>query len=540
MSDGQLAMNTNSTSPGLFLKDSAGNLVKVGPVHVGTTAPNASPATGGSAGNAVGEQWLDTSGSTYVFKIWDGSAWRSEAGEFVNVTGDVMTGALGIIAGSAGSPGLYFSGDTNTGLYSPGADQVAISTNGTQRVLIQNSSQDTVRVSGTNAVITADATSSSYPGFRLAQNGSAFAGLDGDAGNSTNLFTFGAIPLLFGTNGSERMRLDFSGRLGLGTSSPSNNLEVAVGAPSNNDSGITLSSTNNAGYGTSVTFAHRTSTGGAIDARSRISSEGGGNNSFMRFLTTISGTLAERMRIDEAGRVGINTNAPTATIHAVSADTAKTASFSGANGLCRIYGYHGGLGAALIEGSNIAENGRINLALGGDNLFFSTNGTERLRVTSDGYVRLSSSSPGIQFGGDTAAANALDDYEEGTFTPSIVGTSTAGTATYAANGRVGRYTKIGNRVFFDLYLSWTAHTGTGNLQIDGLPFTVQNTTNLNRNYTAIFSGVALTAGNIGAAYTAPGSDGIALRQMPTGGGSVAVIPMDTSAQISISGCFDAA
>ncbi len=194
---------------------------------------------------------------------------------------------------------------------------------------------------------------------------------------------------------------------------------------------------------------------------------------------------------------------------------------------------------AAVDGTPGANDmpGRLVLSTTSDG---ASSPSERLRVTSDGYVRLSSSSPGIQFGGDTAAANALDDYEEGTFTPSIVGTSTAGTATYAANGRVGRYTKIGNRVFFDIYLSWTAHTGTGNLQIDGLPFTVQNTTNLNRNYTAIFSGVALTAGNIGAAYTAPGSDGIALRQMPTGGGSVAVIPMDTSAQISISGCFDAA
>jgi hypothetical protein len=165
--------------------------------------------------------------------------------------------------------------------------------------------------------------------------------------------------------------------------------------------------------------------------------------------------------------------------------------------------------------------------------------TEQLRITSDRYVRLASGTGGIQFGGDTAAANALDDYEEGTFTPTIVGTSTAGTATYAANGQVGRYTKIGNRVFFDLYLSWTAHTGTGNLEINGLPFTVQNTTNLNRNYSAIFSGVALTAGSIGAAFSSPNTTTVALRQMPTGGGSVAVVPMDTSAQISISGCFEA-
>jgi hypothetical protein len=76
MSDGQLAMNTNLASPGLFFKDSNGDLVKTGPVHVGTTAPNATPASGGQAGNSKGELWLDTSGSDYTLKTWDGSAWR--------------------------------------------------------------------------------------------------------------------------------------------------------------------------------------------------------------------------------------------------------------------------------------------------------------------------------------------------------------------------------------------------------------------------------------------------------------------------------
>ncbi len=94
MSAGQLAMNTNVDSPGLFLKDSNGDLVKVGPIHVGTTAPNVTPAAGGQAGNSKGEQWLDTSSSRYVFKIWDGTAWRTEDGEFVNASGDTMTGAL--------------------------------------------------------------------------------------------------------------------------------------------------------------------------------------------------------------------------------------------------------------------------------------------------------------------------------------------------------------------------------------------------------------------------------------------------------------
>ena len=94
MSDGQLALNTNLVSPGLFFKDSNGDSVKIGPVHVGTTAPNVTPGAGGQAGNSKGEQWLDTSSSRYVFKIWDGTAWRTEDGEFVNASGDTMTGAL--------------------------------------------------------------------------------------------------------------------------------------------------------------------------------------------------------------------------------------------------------------------------------------------------------------------------------------------------------------------------------------------------------------------------------------------------------------
>jgi hypothetical protein len=96
MSDGQLAMNTNTASPGLFFKDSNGDSIKAGPAHVGTTAPNATPGAGGQAGNSKGELWLDTTGGTYVLKTWDGTAWRSVSltGDFVETTGDTMTGAL--------------------------------------------------------------------------------------------------------------------------------------------------------------------------------------------------------------------------------------------------------------------------------------------------------------------------------------------------------------------------------------------------------------------------------------------------------------
>jgi hypothetical protein len=76
IADGQIALNTNTTSPGLYFKDSTGaSIIKVGPVHVGSTAPNVSPPTGGSSGNSAGEVWLDTSLTPAGVKIWNGSAW---------------------------------------------------------------------------------------------------------------------------------------------------------------------------------------------------------------------------------------------------------------------------------------------------------------------------------------------------------------------------------------------------------------------------------------------------------------------------------
>jgi len=66
-----------------------------------------------------------------------------------------------------------------------------------------------------------------------------------------------------------------------------------------------------------------------------------------------------------------------------------------------------------------------------------------MRITSDRYVRLASGTGGIQFNGDTAAANALDDYEEGTWTPTAT-PSTSGTITLGSI--TASYTKIGNTV----------------------------------------------------------------------------------------------
>jgi len=88
LADGQLGINTASGTPGVFFKDSAGTVVKVGPAHVGASAPNVSPA--GSAGNSLGELWVNNSTTINGLNYYTGSA-------FVNLTPSGTTTVAGLV-----------------------------------------------------------------------------------------------------------------------------------------------------------------------------------------------------------------------------------------------------------------------------------------------------------------------------------------------------------------------------------------------------------------------------------------------------------
>lgn len=121
----------------------------------------------------------------------------------------------------------------------------------------------------------------------------------------------------------------------------------------------------------------------------------------------------------------------------------------------------------------------------------------------------------------------------GTFTPVVAGTITAGTGTYTT--QVGRWTKIGNLISYRIDLVWTAHTGTGNIVINGLPFTSANTNTPPASVTV--SNLAMTAGNVAGGSVAPNSTQFQSLQMPTGGGTYNLIPMDTAASMFVSGQY---
>jgi hypothetical protein len=71
--DGELALNFDAATGGLYYKDTDDNIVKVGPCQVSATAPNSTPGTGGSTGNSLGEFWFNST-SNGLF-IWNGTVW---------------------------------------------------------------------------------------------------------------------------------------------------------------------------------------------------------------------------------------------------------------------------------------------------------------------------------------------------------------------------------------------------------------------------------------------------------------------------------
>ncbi len=95
---GELSLNYDASTAGVFFEDSAGNVRKVGPAEVSATAPNATPA--GSSGNSLGEFWYDT--NTSNLKIWTGASFvaaTSTAGAGGSNT-QVQFNSAGSLAGS--------------------------------------------------------------------------------------------------------------------------------------------------------------------------------------------------------------------------------------------------------------------------------------------------------------------------------------------------------------------------------------------------------------------------------------------------------
>ena len=151
-----------------------------------------------------------------------------------------------------------------------------------------------------------------------------------------------------------------------------------------------------------------------------------------------------------------------------------------------------------IDGMFKALNGTVGMQVaGGEWALLATTNAE-ISLYHDNAVKLATTATGIAITGGvaiggTGAANTLDDYEEGTWTPTITRNSSAPSVSYSL--QVGKYTKIGNMVTIYGDVVWSANTGgSGGARIV-LPFTAMSAKYfkpITRSYTGLSVGVDYT------------------------------------------------
>jgi hypothetical protein len=117
-------------------------------------------------------------------------------------------------------------------------------------------------------------------------------------------------------------------------------------------------------------------------------------------------------------------------------------------------------------------------------MLFATAGTESMRIESGGDVSITdgnlkfASGHGIDFsantdGGSTSTSTLLEDYEEGTFSPTLGGQASGQSYT----NQHGQYTKIGNMVTCTVHLKLAGDPGSSSngVSVGDLPYTSVNT-----------------------------------------------------------------
>ena len=255
----------------------------------------------------------------------------------------------------------------------------------------------------------------------------------------------------------ERMRITHNGKVGIGDTTPGNLLSLKGDTPvlSIRDTD-TYSAYGNGGR----IYLQGIDSDGAVKTFSGIKGVSqSSNNGQLRLQSRNSGTLYDRLTIMADGKIGLYTiTSPVAGLHQKSHSN----------------GWEGGI---LLEeqnattGWNIHPDNNDQLMIGRNTDTSTGSATHIASFTTDGLKFVSGK--GIDFrssaSGNSPTASLLDDYEYGSFTPTVGASSNNGTAAYSAQN--GLYIKVGRlvTVYIDFTLSsWSGASGVQRIQ--GLPF----------------------------------------------------------------------
>jgi hypothetical protein len=298
-------------------------------------------------------------------------------------------------SGTAAAPGIAFASDPNTGIYNPGADQLAVATNGVGRLFVDASGKVGVGTASPSAPLTFAASTGRKISFYQGTEGYSI-GVE----NSEFRFVTDAGGVFTFKNGgtyssaAEFARIDSSGRLGIGTSAPSDRLTILGGGQANTGIVARFGNSTGALAPSKIHFTDNYLWDWAI----------GGNSSGEFVLNSGEGGSTAgttRMIITGTGNVGVGTASPLSRLHVedsgepiiyIRRDTTSATSLGGP--IWRNNGFN----VASIITQNLNSNSA--------DLTFSTSSggslSERVRLTSDGKFLVGTSSARQTGGGFTA------------------------------------------------------------------------------------------------------------------------------------------
>ena len=306
-------------------------------------------------------------GTAGAFVVNGGALGTPSSGTVTNLTGTASININGTVGATTPTTGAFTTLTTSSTVTLNGGTANGVAYLNGSKVLTTGSA---LTFDGTNFATTGTATAT-----KLIPTGNV------TAGNGMYLPTTNT--LAFSTDGSERLRIDSSGNVGIGTSSPGVRLQIQQDQAAytycdlvnvTNGGGAIFRQIvrNIANTGTtSVDFAKLIGSGLAIN----------NNDTNAANFTSFGVGASERMRIDSSGNVGIGTSSPSA----YNSKLAVVGNFSLVNTENKFYPYY-------VSSTN---HNYISSSAGGD-LTFGTGlsgVSERARIDASGNVGIGTSSP---------------------------------------------------------------------------------------------------------------------------------------------------
>jgi hypothetical protein len=385
--------------------------------------------------------------------------------------------------GTASLPSITNLGDENTGIFFPSADTIAFSEGGVEAMRIDsngqlNTGKVVVRKDGASeigqlVILNQSADSNAdlhFKGYayqdrariRVVDNASSTSGgsmkIETAGYNSTDgssletrmlLDKNGNISFYEDTGTTPKMFWDATNeRFGIGTTTPDATLSVNGVASFGDGSAAAPSITNFGDLDTGMFFPAANQIGFATNGSEKVRINANGA------MALGTDTIADKLHVFN-GETGTNTATGIRLGQGYNAVYSRISSnFGGSMGI------YAGTGSANAE------------------LSMYVNDTIRMKINSGGAMLLGTTTAGSASAGDlvvnggvflggTAAANELDDYEEGTWTPSILSVGTITTSTNNAT-----YVKIGNLVYISIYvIVASVSSPSSDLRLSSLPFT---------------------------------------------------------------------